>query len=122
MADIDTCMIQKFVQRAQQIHKIPFDDKEFCPVGLQCFTSNGDKLLFLACFSFQASKAANIGNHNSIHIVLILHHESLNYPTSLVNWWRLIHWAQRNPECFSVGKRCPLLSLRNILKLGIKGY
>ena len=74
MAGIDTCMIQKFVPRARQIHKFPFDDKEFCPVGLQCFTSNGEKLLFLACFSFQArlaSKAANIGRNKSIHIDLI---------------------------------------------------
>ena len=72
MAGIDTCIIQKFVPRAaRQIHKFPFDDKEFCPVGLQCFTSNGDKLLFLACFSFQASKAANIGRNKSIHIDLI---------------------------------------------------
>ena len=72
MADIDTCMIQKFVPRARQIHKFPFDDKEFCPVGLQCFkSSNGEKLSFLACFSFQASKAAEIGLHKSIHVDLI---------------------------------------------------
>ena len=70
MATIDTCMIQKFVPRARQIHKFPFDDKEFCPLarGLQCFTRNGEKLLFLACFSFQDSEAANIGRNKSIHI------------------------------------------------------
>ena len=71
MADIDTCMIQKFVPRARQIHKFPFDDNEFCPFGLQCFTRNGVKLLFLACISFQASEAANIGRNKSIHIDLI---------------------------------------------------
>ena len=71
MADIDTCMIQKFVPRARQIHKFSFDDKEFCPVGLRCLTHNGEELLFLACFSFQASKAAEIGLHKSIHVDLI---------------------------------------------------
>ena len=73
MADIDICMIQKFLPRARQIEilKFQFDDKEFCPVGLQCFTSNGEELLFLACFSFQASKVAEIGLHKSIHVDLI---------------------------------------------------
>ena len=72
MADIDTCMIKKFVQRARQIHKFPFDDKEFCPVGLQCFklTSMERNYYFLPAFLFKMK----IGFKRQQLLVLIHNH------------------------------------------------
>ena len=107
MATIDTCMIQKFVPRARQILKFPFDDKEFCPLswGLQCFTSNGEKLLFLACFCFQASKAANIGRNKSIYIDLIQDHVSYTSQQAKLSAPHSLGAANERPQgraCFCV--------------------
>ena len=123
MADIDTCMIQKFVPRARQINKFPFDDKEFCPVGLQCFKlpAMERNYYFLPAFLFKPAKQLKLGFINLF--TLTSFKIMCNILPNKLNWRCLIHWAQRKKvlraervSAFS------FFSLLNILKQEIKGY
>ena len=95
MADIDTCMIQKFVPRARQINKFPFDDKEFCPVGLQCFKlpAMERNYYFLPAFLFKPAKRLKLGFINLF--TLTSFKIMCNILPNKLNWRCLIHWAQR---------------------------
>ena len=95
MADIDTCMIQKFVPRARQINEFPFDDKEFCPVGLQCFKlpAMERNYYFLLAFLFKPAKQLKLG---FIYLFTLTSFKIMcNILPNKLNWRCLIHWAQR---------------------------
>ena len=89
MADIDTCMIQKFVPRARQINKFP-DDKEFCPVGLQCFKlpAMERNYYFLPAFLFKPAKRLKLGFINLFTLT------SFKIMCNILPN-KLIHWVQR---------------------------
>ena len=93
MAVIDTCMIQKFVQRSWQIHKFPFDDKEFVLLGCSVLPAMERNYYFLPAFLFKPVKLLILGviNHFTLTSFKIMCHILPNK----LNWWHLIHWAQQ---------------------------